>query len=55
MDTASEELNNYINNHDLSYLLKENFWITKLDFVNKYKEEYKKYKSEHILMKDTYV
>ena len=54
MDTASEELNNYINNHDLSYLLKENFWITKLDFIRKYRKDYEKYKSENILMKDTY-
>ena len=55
MDTASEELNDYINNHELSYLLKEDFWITKLDFNKKYSKEIKRYKREHILMKDKYV
>ena len=55
MDTASEELNDYINNHELSYLLKGNFWITKLDFINRYEKEYEKHMKEHILTRDNYV
>jgi len=55
MDTASEELNDYINNHELSYLLKEDFWITKEDFLKKYKKSYKTLMRENILTKDKYV
>lgn len=40
MDTASEEVTEHINNHELNYLLKENIWITRGELKTHLKEKY---------------